>query len=332
MATDMNQVIERCVHTGQLADQGLEAVSQRVSPAELTRNCILVCRAPERVDLTAPRTDNLLHTDAQMLSIVLGNLLDNACKYGAPNSRIQVSLTTAQENGRSGWRWRVANLAGPVGLPEVDRLWGVPQPEQHHPEIDTGVHLMMVLDTSARLGSPLSVRYAALCHDLGKGSTPAQALPRHIGHEERSAELLQGVAERLRVPVDCRETAEVVAREHGHIHRSGELNAAAVMRLLTRCDAIRQSERFALVLQACEADARGRLGLEDHDYPQAARLAQALKAALGVVTADIAAVAAREGLQGPQIGERIDDLEAAAVDAIGVAGPQLGLAAAAVAH
>jgi len=121
--TDMNQVIERCVHTGQLADQGLEAVSQRVSPAELTRNCILVCRAPERVDLTAPRTDNLLHTDAQMLSIVLGNLLDNACKYGAPNSRIQVSLTTAQENGRSGWRWRVANLAGPVGLPEVDRLF-----------------------------------------------------------------------------------------------------------------------------------------------------------------------------------------------------------------
>jgi two-component system, sensor histidine kinase LadS len=121
--TDMNQVIERCVHTGQLADQGLEAVSQRVSPAELTRNCILVCRAPERVGLTAPTTDNLLHTDAQMLSIVLGNLLDNACKYGAPNSRIQVSLTTAQENGRSGWRWRVANLAGPVGLPEVDRLF-----------------------------------------------------------------------------------------------------------------------------------------------------------------------------------------------------------------
>ena len=120
---DMNQVIERCVHTGQLADQGLEAVYQPVSPAELTRHCILACRAPERVDFTAPETDKPLHTDSQMLSIVLGNLLDNACKYGAPQSRIDISLEPAQENGRAGWLWRVTNLVGPVGLPNGERLF-----------------------------------------------------------------------------------------------------------------------------------------------------------------------------------------------------------------
>ena len=202
-----------------------------------------------------------------------------------------------------------------VLLPEVNRLWGIPQRPEHHPEVDTGVHLMMVLDQCARLQAPLAVRWAALMHDLGKGTTPADVLPRHIGHEMRSVKLANKVAERLRVPGDCKELAEVVAREHGNIHRSGELNAAAVMRLLTRCDAIRQPERFARVLQACEADARGRLGLEDRDYPQALRLAQALQAALSVSTAEIAATAAREGLQGPHIGKRIEAARVAAVNA-----------------
>lgn len=200
-----------------------------------------------------------------------------------------------------------------VLLPELDRLWGVPQRPEHHPEIDTGVHVMMVLDQCARLQAPLAVRWAALMHDLGKGTTPTDVLPRHIGHESRSVKLAHKVAERLRVPNDCKELAEVVAREHGNIHRSGELSAAAIMRLLIRCDAIRQHERFALVLQACEADARGRLGCEETAYPQARRLARALESAMSVVTADIAAAAAHEGLQGAQIGERI---EAARVTAI----------------
>ncbi len=198
-------------------------------------------------------------------------------------------------------------------LPEVERLWGVPQRAEHHPEIDTGVHLMMVLDQCARLRAPLAVRWAALMHDLGKGTTAADGLPRHIGHENHSVKLASKIAERLRVPNDCKELAAVVAREHGNIHRSGELNAAAVMRLLTRCDAIRQPERFAMVLLACEADARGRLGLEDRDYPQAQRLALALQAALGVVTADVAAQAADEGLRGPAIGRRIESARTAAV-------------------
>ncbi len=192
-----------------------------------------------------------------------------------------------------------------VLLPELARLWGVPQRAEYHPEIDTGVHVMMVLQQAARLRAPLAVRYACLVHDLGKGTTPADVLPRHIGHEQRSAQLARKVGERLRVPSDCRELADVVAREHGNIHRSGDLNAAALMRLLERCDAIRQPARFALVLLACECDARGRLGLEDQPYPQRARLQAALDQALSVVTADVAAQAAAEGKTGRAVGEAV---------------------------
>jgi tRNA nucleotidyltransferase (CCA-adding enzyme) len=192
-----------------------------------------------------------------------------------------------------------------VLLPELDRLWGVPQRPEYHPEVDTGVHMMLVMDMAARLNMPLAVRVACLMHDLGKGSTPANVLPRHLGHEGRSVKLLQKVCERLRVPTDCKELAEVVAREHGNIHRSAELGPEALMRLLERCDAIRQPERFERVLQACECDARGRLGFEEAAYPQAARLQQAQKKALSVETAPIAQAAAAQGLQGAQIGEQI---------------------------
>jgi tRNA nucleotidyltransferase (CCA-adding enzyme) len=192
-----------------------------------------------------------------------------------------------------------------VLLPELDRLWGVPQRAEYHPEVDTGVHMMLVMDMAARLNTPLAVRVACLMHDLGKGTTPVDVLPRHIGHEGRSVKLLQQVCERLRVPTEGKELAEVVAREHGNIHRSADLKAEALMRLLERCDAIRQAERFALVLQACECDARGRLGFEDTAYPQAERLLKAQQAALSVETAPIAQAAAAQGLKGPQIGEQI---------------------------
>ena len=202
-------------------------------------------------------------------------------------------------------------------LPEVARLWGVPQRAEYHPEVDTGIHLMMVLDMAARLDAPLPVRFACLTHDLGKGTTPADVLPRHIGHEERSARLLKGLAERLRVPTDCRELADVVAREHGNIHRSETLNAAATVRLLERCDAIRKPARFAQVLQACECDARGRLGFEDAAYPQAARLQRALDAALQVRTDTVATDAAARGLKGPKIGEAVHAARVGAVAALG---------------
>ena len=198
-------------------------------------------------------------------------------------------------------------------LPEIDRLWGVPQSAEHHPEIDTGVHLMMVLDMAARLNAPLPVRFACLGHDLGKGTTPANVLPRHIGHEERSAKLLKGVCERLRVPVDCRELADVVAREHGNIHRSGSLNAAALVRLLERCDAIRKPERFAQVLLACECDARGRLGFADAAYPQRPRLQAVLGTVQSVATHSIAAHAMEMGVTGVKVGQMIQAARVAAV-------------------
>ena len=198
-------------------------------------------------------------------------------------------------------------------LPEVARLWGVPQRAQYHPEVDTGIHLMMVLDMAAQLDAPLPVRFACLCHDLGKGTTPAEVLPRHIGHEERSARLLKGVCQRLRVPVDCREIADVVAREHGNIHRSSEFSPAAVVRLLERCDAFRKPQRFSDILLACECDARGRLGLEQSAYPQRPRLLQALAASQGVATDQIATQALAAGQSGPKIGEWIYRARVAAV-------------------
>ena len=200
-------------------------------------------------------------------------------------------------------------------LPEVDRLWGVPQRADHHPEVDTGVHLMMVLDMAARLQASLPVRFACLGHDLGKGTTPADVLPRHIGHEQRSVELVRALCERLRVPVACRELAEVVAREHGNVHRSGEFNAAALVRLLDRCDAWRRPERFADLLLACECDARGRLGLGEAPYPQRALLARAFERASSVATADVSAQAAARGLKGPAVGEAIHAARVAAVAA-----------------
>jgi tRNA nucleotidyltransferase (CCA-adding enzyme) len=198
-------------------------------------------------------------------------------------------------------------------LPEVARLWGVPQPASHHPEVDTGVHLMMVLDMSAQLKAPLPARFACLCHDLGKGTTLADVLPRHIGHEERSARLLKGVCERLRVPVECREIADVVAREHGNVHRSESLGAAAVVRLLERCDAFRKPRRFADILLACECDARGRLGLQDSPYPQRPRLLHALAAAQAVETQPLALAAQLAGHGGKQIGEVIQKARVKAV-------------------
>lgn len=199
-------------------------------------------------------------------------------------------------------------------LPELDRLWGVPQRADYHPEVDTGVHVMLVLDMSAQLNALLPVRFACLTHDLGKGTTPAEILPRHFDHEERSVQLLKGVCQRLRVPVECKELADVVAREHGNIHRSSDLGAAALVRLLERCDAIRKPARFAQILQACECDARGRWGFEDQPYPQAPRLLKALDEALSVVTNVIAANAQAVGASGVQIGQWIHRARVLAVE------------------
>ncbi|MGF6816243.1 tRNA nucleotidyltransferase (CCA-adding enzyme) [Paraburkholderia atlantica] len=198
-------------------------------------------------------------------------------------------------------------------LPEIDALFGVPQRADYHPEVDTGVHVMMVLDHAAQQGYTLPVRFAALTHDLGKATTPEEQLPRHIGHEGRSVDLLKPLCERLRVPNECRDLAVLVAREHGNIHRVMEMGAAALVRLLERSDAIRKPARFAEALQACESDARGRLGLEMSEYPQAERLRVALVAARGV---DAGAVAKRladapAGIKDAVHEERVRAVEAA---------------------
>ena len=197
-------------------------------------------------------------------------------------------------------------------LPEVDRLCGVPQRADYHPEVDTGVHLMLVLDAAAGIGAQLPARWAALLHDLGKGTTPRNEWPRHPGHEERSVELARAVNQRLRVPNDCRDAAVAAAREHGHIHRALELDAAALLRLLERCDALRRPALLAQVLDACEADARGRAGHEDDAYPQRGRILDALEAARSV---DAGAIAARVGPDGGRIAQAVHAARAAAIAA-----------------
>jgi tRNA nucleotidyltransferase (CCA-adding enzyme) len=174
-------------------------------------------------------------------------------------------------------------------LPELDKLWGVPQRVEYHPEIDTGVHVMMVIDMAARLDLPLPARFAALTHDLGKGTTPADILPRHIGHEQRSATLLEPLCERLRVPAACRDVARLVARFHGDLGKFEELRPDTRLKILERCDALRRPERFAEILGACEADHRGRLGFTERVYTAGIHWHQALAVVRAVDAGAIAA-------------------------------------------
>ena len=199
--------------------------------------------------------------------------------------------------------FQVLRDAGALAIvyPELDRLWGAPQPARWHPEIDTGVHVLLVLEAAARLSPRPQVRFAALVHDLGKGETPAAEWPRHVGHEHRSTALIEQLATRLRLPTDFRELAIVVARLHGLCHRALELRASTVLELLEQADALRRPDRFEEYLLACEADLRGRTGFAERAYPQA----DFLRAALRVVQATTLSSADRAGLDGPAIGARL---------------------------
>jgi tRNA nucleotidyltransferase (CCA-adding enzyme) len=188
-------------------------------------------------------------------------------------------------------------------LPEMDALFGVPQPPQYHPEIDCGIHAMLVLDDTAKHGYPLEVRFAALGHDLGKGNTPADILPRHIGHESRSVEHLKQVCERLRVPGECRDLAMLVAKYHGNVHRVRELRADTIVRIFDSCDLWRKPDRFAQILLACESDAHGRPGHENDAYPQAAYMLKCAQAAQAVNGGDIARACADKNLIADKVRE-----------------------------
>ena len=169
-----------------------------------------------------------------------------------------------------------------VIFPEIDALFGVPQPVEWHPEIDTGVHVLMVLDQAVALGADAAVRFAALVHDLGKGATPRAEWPGHRGHEERRVALIETLAARLRVPTAYRELALIVARDHGLVHRALELRPGTIVEMFERVDAFRRPDRFADMLLACEADYRGRAGLQARPYPQRPWLQAARDAAAAV--------------------------------------------------
>lgn len=173
-------------------------------------------------------------------------------------------------------------------LPELAALWGVPQPEKWHPEIDTGVHVMLVVDWAAAQDFSLPIRFAALLHDLGKGTTPPEIWPRHHGHEARSERLAEDVCTRLKVPGECRDLALMTAREHGNVGRSFEMRPDTLVKFFARCDAFRKPQRFLDMLRASECDHRGRTGLEQQPFPQAAYLEGALQAAQAIDAGAIA--------------------------------------------
>jgi len=199
-----------------------------------------------------------------------------------------------------------------VVYPEVDALFGVPQPVKWHPEVDTGVHQLLSLREAVKADGGLAVRFAVLMHDLGKAATPADKLPSHHGHEDAGVALVEQLCTRLRVPNHLRELAVITARFHTHVHRALELRADTVVKTLEACDALRRPDRFADFLLACEADARGRTGLEAREYPQRAFFARARDAAAAVsLTAT-----EREGMSGEKIGQELRRRRVAAVAAL----------------
>ncbi len=188
-----------------------------------------------------------------------------------------------------------------VIFPEINALYGVPQPPRWHPEIDTGVHVMLAVRYAASIGAPTSVRFAVMMHDLGKALTPSDQWPSHRGHEEAGVPLVEALSQRLRVPNGYRELAVLGARHHAVVHRAAELRTDTLLRLFEATDAFRRPERFAELLQVCESDARGRTGLESQPYPQSAYLQRARDAAAAAQLSE----EERAGLKGPAIGEKI---------------------------
>jgi tRNA nucleotidyltransferase (CCA-adding enzyme) len=186
-------------------------------------------------------------------------------------------------------------------FPEIDALFGVPQPEKHHAEIDTGVHIMMVLKQAVQITSDKRVRFAALVHDLGKGNTPEEEWPQHIGHEKRSVELVEQLCERLRIPNDYRDLGIITARYHSHCHRALELTPQTLLKTLEGLDVFRRPERFEHFLMACAADSRGRKGMEDNAYPQADLFRRAYEACASIDNQEIA----ESGFTGEQFAEEL---------------------------
>jgi tRNA nucleotidyltransferase (CCA-adding enzyme) len=239
---------------------------------------------------------------------------DGEVDYLVPE-RVWAELEGALSSDRPSRFFRVLRGCGALAkvFPEIDQLYGVPQPEQHHAEVDTGVHTMMVLDQAAVISNDTRVRFAALMHDLGKGVTPEDNWPHHYDHEELGVELVKKLCKRIRVPNDYRDLAMLTARYHGDCHRIDELKATTLVKVLESMDAFRKPERVALFVQACEADSRGRKGMEHEPYPQGELFLRVFQAASDVDTSAIARNAQAAGLAGDAIGNRIHEQRVSAV-------------------
>ncbi|MGN2248752.1 multifunctional CCA addition/repair protein [Frateuria sp. GZRe14] len=254
------------------------------------------------------------HVAGETMALMRAMVADGEVDHLVPE-RVWAETRRALAEAQPSAFVRVLREAGALAVlfPEVDALYGVPQRAEYHPEVDTGVHLELVLDMAARLapGDDL-VGFCALCHDLGKACTPADVLPSHIGHEHAGVAPLRALAARLKVPAEHAALAELVCREHLNAHRALELKPATVLRLLTRLDALRRPQRLETFLTVCEADKRGRLGQAEAAYPQAGFLRAAREAAGAVGANEFV----ERGLTGPAIGEAMEKARIVAIAAV----------------
>ena len=301
LGADKHQIIDPWGGQADLAQRRFRHVTPafREDPVRILRVARLAARF---ADFTvAP------DTLALMREMVLAGEADHLVP-----ERVWQELATGLMEARPSRMFSVLRDCGALArlLPEVEALWGVPQRPEHHPEIDTGVHLLLVLDLCARLNASLAVRFACLCHDLGKGSTPPDLWPRHLGHEGRSVGLLRQLADRLRVPTACRELAELLGQEQAGLQTCTELDAAGLLQLLQRCDAFRRPERLA---QIALAGACLSLAEPAAAHPAGQCLLAALAAAQSVDTATVSAQAQAAGAGGRDIGQAIYQARVAAL-------------------
>ena len=277
---DDNNLIDPYGGQRDLQDRVLRHVSPAFAedPLRVLRVARFAARFAPLGFSVAPETMELMRAlvDAGELQHLTAERVWQEFEKGLGSAAPQVFLQVLRECG-----------ALAVLLPEAENLFGVPQPEFFHPEIDTGVHTLMVMEQVVKLSNDLAVRFAALVHDLGKAVTPKALWPAHTGHEELGVALIEQVSDRLRVPNDCRELAIIVSCQHTRCHKAMKHKAEDLYLTLENCDALRRPQRFEQFLLACEADARGRLGLERRAYPQADRLRQALAAAKAVDVAPL---------------------------------------------